>query len=141
MKYFTLNEFIKSNKAEEHNIDNTPSEDVIKNLNILVDNILDPLREAWGSKIRINSGFRCKKLNDIVGGVKNSSHLLGNAADIYPVNGKFDEFVKFITEWAENKLFDQIIIEKNRKSRWIHCSFKSNNGSQRRQLFKMNCSK
>ena len=46
------------------------------------DQLLDPIREAWGKPIIVSSGYRCKELNALVGGVKNSHHLLGCAADI-----------------------------------------------------------
>ena len=63
-------------------IDNTPPSSAVKALNDLVDNVLDPLREAWGGPIRVNSGYRCPELNRIVGGTPTSQHQRGEAADI-----------------------------------------------------------
>ncbi len=51
-------------------------------MTLLVDHILDPIREAWGKPIKINSGYRSKALNSKVGGSKTSDHMLGRAADI-----------------------------------------------------------
>ena len=70
-KHFKLEEFTKSATAEKFNIDNVPNEYTVNNLNKLVTNILDPLREAFASPIKITSGYRCYLLNKMVGGVKN----------------------------------------------------------------------
>ena len=48
----------------------------------LVLQVLDPLREAWGHPLHINSGYRCPELNRLVGGVPTSQHVLGQAADV-----------------------------------------------------------
>ena len=82
MKYFTIEELTRSTTASLRGIDNTPSQQVINNLIELVDNVLDPLREAWGKPIKVNSGYRCCALNKAVGGVPASQHMLGQAADI-----------------------------------------------------------
>ena len=77
MKYFTIKELCKSNTAIKYGIDNTPTPEVEQNLIALIENVLDPLREAWGSPIIINSGYRCPILNKAVGGSKTSSHMSG----------------------------------------------------------------
>ena len=82
MKDFTIQELTRSTTAQLRGIDNTPSQQVIENLVALVDNVLDPLREAWGAPLRVNSGYRCRELNKAVGGVPASQHMLGQAADI-----------------------------------------------------------
>lgn len=79
---FTLAEFTRSETAIRHGIDNTPDSVVINNLRRLCALILEPLREAVGRPIRITSGYRCPKLNQMVGGSKNSAHVFGLAADI-----------------------------------------------------------
>lgn len=68
--------------ATKHGIDNTMPETSKKNAAALIDDILDPLREAWGKPIYVNSGYRNPELNKIVGGVASSHHLKGMAADI-----------------------------------------------------------
>ena len=56
MKWFALKEFVKSNTAARLGIDNNPSEDVKKNIELLVEKILDPLRESFGKPIIVTSG-------------------------------------------------------------------------------------
>lgn len=132
--YFDLEELLTSSTARQKSIENLPSWFVVEHL-IQLGLFLDEIRTEWGSGIRVTSGFRNDKLNSAVGGVINSVHRLGWAADIVPVNGKFDEFVEFIKEWAKNKNFDQIIIESNKKSRWVHIGLYSPTGLQRKKLF------
>lgn len=132
--YFDLEELLTSSVAKQKSIENLPSWFVVEHL-IQLGLFLDDIRTEWGSGIRVTSGFRNDKLNSAVGGVINSVHRLGWAADIVPVNGKFDEFVEFIKEWAKNKNFDQIIIESNKKSRWVHIGLYSPTGLQRKKLF------
>lgn len=134
-KYFTLGEFVYSDTATAKNIDNTPSFEIVKNIYNLVVELLDPLREEWGSAIEVTSGYRCEELNKAVGGVFNSAHLRGDAADIYPMNCKIDEFIEFIKDWSKDKQFDQIIIEKRGNSRWIHIARQNSVGATRGQLF------
>lgn len=82
-KNFTLEEFEKSNIAEEMRIDNRVVTATIRqNIVFLVRNILQPLRDAWGKPLRINSGYRCPELNSLVGGHPESKHTKGQAADI-----------------------------------------------------------
>ena len=78
--YFNVKEMTKSQTAESHHIDNTPTEKVIGNLKKTM-YVLDMIRVYIGKPILINSGYRCKKLNEMVGGVQNSMHTKGLAAD------------------------------------------------------------
>ena len=135
-KYFRLEEFLDSSVARQKGISNSPSWEVVESLRELAI-FLDDVREAWGSGIRVNSGFRCKKLNDAVCGVYNSAHLKA-AADLYPANGKFDEFKKFIVSYLKDKKYDECIIEKKGKSQWVHFALRSINGEQRRKCFSLN---
>ena len=80
--YFTIPELCASATAQREGIDNRPTESAYHLLHVLVDQLLDPIREAWGEPIVVSSGYRSKELNALVGGVKNSHHLLGCAADI-----------------------------------------------------------
>ncbi len=80
---FCYSEFTASRIAEGFHIDNNiPSEYVKLNIHALVTLLLQPLRDACGHPLKVNSGYRCKKLNDLVGGSKNSQHIKGKAADI-----------------------------------------------------------
>lgn len=130
-KYFSINELCQSTTANKKHIDNTPSEEIKKNLNLLIDNILDPLREAYGAPIYISSGYRSYTLNKAVGGVKNSQHLLGQAADI---NVKSKSKNKKLFELIQklNLPYDQLINEKN--FAWVHVSY---GPRQRRQILNL----
>ena len=86
MKYFTISELCASATAQREGIDNRPPTSAYHLLHVLVDQLLDPIREAWGEPIVVSSGYRCKELNALVGGAKNSHHLLGCAADLIAGN-------------------------------------------------------
>lgn len=135
-RFFKLEEFLNSDTALRKRIPNNPSWEVVNNLSRLAA-FLDELREAWGSGIRVSSGFRCYALNKAVGGVENSAHQYGNAADISPVNGKMNEFEAFLKKWLKGRKFDQCIWETSKSSggRWIHLSLFSNKGEQRCRIF------
>ena len=78
--YFTIKEMTKSQTAKLYHIDNTPTEEAAENLKKVM-YILDMVRVHMGKPIFINSGYRCKNLNKIVGGVQGSMHTKGLAAD------------------------------------------------------------
>lgn len=136
MKYFTIAELTKSATAKAKHIDNTPSEAVEAHLTELVDELLDPLREAWGSGIKITSGYRCKALNTAIGGAKASAHMSGYAADTKPSNGKMAEYQRFVRAWLKDKKYDQYIVEYPDRlgvASWIHIGLKNMQGKQRKQ--------
>ena len=121
MKYFTIEELTRSNTAEEHGIDNTPTKEAKEKLVALVDNVLDPLREMYGKPITVNSGYRGQVLNSCIGGAKKSQHCKGEAADI---TGGNKEANKRLFELIREKLpFDQLINEYDYS--WVHVSYKS----------------
>lgn len=134
--YFTLKEMTRSSTATKLGIDNTPNKLIINNLNDLVTNVLDPLREAYGKPIRVTSGYRCEALNKAVKGVKNSQHMKGQAADITPLEYKYiNEFIEFVRNWCLSHEFDQCIIETSKTGKWIHISWRNEN--RRKKLFNM----
>ena len=132
MKYFSIDELTKSATAKRLNINNTPDINVTHNLEALVDNILDPLREAWGQPIIVTSGYRCARLNKTVGGVSNSQHIKGQAADIRTVRDSREDNRKLYELAKKLDLpVDQCINEHNFD--WIHVSY--NKDYQRKQWF------
>lgn len=136
-QYFTTQELCHSNTAIAKHIDNTPTKEVESNLKRLID-FLNPLREKWGSGIRINSGYRSPALNKAVGGVATSAHTTGNAVDLCPINNKFDDFCKFILNYLDaTKSWDQCIIEQSGNSRWVHFGLFNNQGKQRKMKFEI----
>lgn len=120
MKYFSINELCNSNVAKAKKINNTPNEQEINALTVLVDNLLDPLREKFNRPIIINSGFRCKALNDAVKGKQTSQHLKGEAADI--TSGTREGNKELFRIIKDNFEFDQLIDEKDFS--WVHVSLK-----------------
>ena len=135
-QYFSIHEIIYSATAEKENIFNLPTDEkIINNLNELI-SFLDALREAWGSAIRVGSGYRCPQLNKAVGGSTTSVHMIGLAADLTPVNGKTDDFFEFVKNYllSNNIPFDQIIDEHSGKKHWVHIGLKNTKGLQRKQV-------
>ena len=132
---FTLEELIRSNTAERMGIDNVPKDEkVVENLRSLCLEVLQPLRDYVGAPVHINSGYRCPELNMAVGGVKNSQHCRGEAADIRIVSPKQGR------EWAawieDNCRFDQMLLERNKNGTvWLHVSCKRDTEANR-QVFK-----
>ena len=134
-KNFSYREFEASATADKKGICNViTSFDVRDAVKELTEQILQPLRDAWGSGISITSGYRCPALNDAVGGSKTSAHLTGYAADLVPANGRIDEFYSFAESWLRRTRtpFDQCIRERNSKgARWLHLGLKGPHGCQR----------
>ena len=136
MTYFTISELTASDTAKARGIDNSPTTEVRANLVALIGTLLDPLREAWKSPIKVTSGYRCSVLNRAVGGSSTSAHLYGCAADIEPLNGKIAEFKAFCKSYFvhRRRLYDQVILEDNGKSEWVHIGLKTKDGRKRGQL-------
>ena len=128
-KYFTINELTKSCTAQRLHIDNNPTQEVKDNLNALIDNVLDPLRELYGKPIIVNSGYRSFKLNKAVGGAKNSQHLVGQASDIRTVQNTKESNKELFELIKNSKLpFDQLINEYDYN--WVHVSYSPRNRRQ-----------
>lgn len=133
MKFFTLDELIKSDTAKRNNIDNTPNEQERNNLIALIENVLDPLREAYGKPIIITSGFRSEKLNKLVKGSATSQHRFGQAADIRSKQDTKEENKKLFDLIKKLDLpFDQLINEYDYD--WVHVSYSPRN---RKQILKI----
>ena len=125
-KNFSLEEFEKSNTASAKGIDNSVPAELIGNIQALVDNVLQPLRDLYGKPIRFNSGYRCPVLNKAVGGVATSQHQKGKAADLTCEN----VIVLFDTLENSEIEFDQAILY--RKRNFLHVSF--NSGANRKEI-------
>ena len=103
--------------------DNHPTSEIERNLTILIEHCLDPIREKFGKPITVTSGYRCEKLNKLVGGKPNSQHLKGQAADLVgDTNAKTKEIFEIAKQLGN---FDQLLFERNSKgSIWVHISYK-----------------
>lgn len=119
---------IKSETALRYDMDNTPGDIEIANLQALCENILQPVRTAYGRGIKVNSGFRHPEVNAKVGGSKTSDHCRGMAADIEIPGIPNYDLAKYI---SENFQFTQIILEFYTPgipdSGWVHVSYDANN--------------
>lgn len=126
-KSFSWSEFTKSDTAKRLRINNAITDwDVRDNIKALVENVLQPLRDAWGGPIFINSGYRCKELNEAVGGVATSQHTKGEASDC----GVTDPYALAKLLLHMNLDFDQCGVYAS----FVHISYKRE-GENRRQVF------
>lgn len=128
MKHFNLSEFFHSSTAAKNGIKNEPSFDekatIVRNINLLVDNVLDPVRDMVNTPIMITSGYRCPQVNRLVGGVDNSQHMLGCAADFH-VQGYNHSMMYEVFLYIFNTLeFDQLIYYPSKNI--IHVSYVEN---------------
>ena len=124
MKHFSISELTSSATALREGIDNRPPSSAYHLLHVLVEQLLDPIREAWGEPIVVSSGYRCKELNTLIGGVKNSHHMLGCAADLIAgskaEHRKLFELIQQMQQQGKIR-FTQLILEGD--GRWIHISY------------------
>lgn len=128
MKHFTLSEFFRSSAAAKNGIKNEPSIDeratIVRNINLLVDNVLDPVRDMVNAPIIITSGYRCPQVNKLVGGVNNSQHMLGCAADFHIKGGTYLMMRQVFLNICDTMDFDQLIYY--RRKNIIHVSYVEN---------------
>ena len=125
-KDFSYREFERSEVADAKHICNViTSFEVRDSIQALTENVLQPLRDAWGKPLKVNSGYRCKALNAAVGGVPTSQHVKGEAADIAA-----SDPVKLARLAVKLGLpFDQMILYPT----FVHFSHRLN-GEQRGQI-------
>ena len=128
MRYFRINEFVCHCGCE------IPAE-ARQNIEALVANVLDPVREAYGKPIYVNSGYRCEKHNKAVGGVPKSQHLVGQAADISDKSEKLkvkSELETLASIIVQQGRFDQLIIYPT----FLHVSYKRSGVNRHKVLRK-----
>lgn len=128
--YFTLYEMLYSQTALYSKIPNYPTWSQVENLKRLIITILDPVREKYGKPIKVSSGFRSTLLNAAVGGVSNSQHLRGLAADLQVSDLK--ALKRAIIE--SGVPFDQLIEERKGNTNWLHVSCAANGKNPRKQV-------
>jgi uncharacterized protein YcbK (DUF882 family) len=126
--YFTIEELCASSTAKQKGIDNTPNDYVRNNLQLLINNVLNPARERLGKAITVSSGYRCPALNSAVGGVSTSQHLTGMAADLVAGKGAAEDMKRLFEILVGLGNFDQLIWEHPKNSVWIHVSYNPNGG-------------
>jgi zinc D-Ala-D-Ala carboxypeptidase len=131
---FTL---CQSETAERLGIHNMPhSNEVIENLRALCLNVLNPAIVHFDLPLFVTSGYRCRRLNDEVGGLPDSQHLIGQAADVMMGGIRNDELALWLIDNAE---FDEVILEKFdprcREFGWVHVSFTKGRNRKRVTTF------
>ena len=110
--HFMLGEFINQQKYA----DNIPTMQAVVNLTYGCYLLLEPARQVAGPII-INSGFRNSRVNRLVGGVANSQHLFGQAADIRPKDpAQFQRLVDFLKNCQHT---DKLLTGNG----WLHVSW------------------
>ncbi len=118
-KHITFNEATKSPTAIRNGIKNEPNAQELSNMKLVAEKCFEPLREWYGKPIKVNSFFRCDKLNTLVKGSKTSQHVEGKAIDM-DAGSKQEN--KKLFEWCKaNLVFDQIINEYDYS--WVHISY------------------
>lgn len=130
--HFNLEEFVCSETAARHGIDNTPGEKEIANLRRLVET-LEQVRDLLGKPIVVSSGFRCLAVNSLVGSKPTSQHVLGCAADIKVPGMTPDQVVRSII--VSNIEFDQCIKEfASTGGGWTHISVPNTSDTKARKM-------
>ena len=125
-EHISFKEATNSNTGNKLEITNKPTDDIIKNMELIAEQVFEKLRKWVKAPIRVNSFYRCEKLN--------SSHITGNAIDISSLgkknNGQMFEYIK------ENLDFDQLIWEfgDDKNPRWIHVSYKNKKDNRKQAL-------
>lgn len=133
-KNFDYNEFEKTDVPGMQVRNTITSTEVRDSIKALVDEVLQPLRDAWGEPLAINSGYRCSEVNKAVGGVPTSQHTKGEAADVCPFGRNGHGDIEVVRQLAQKAVeldlpFDQMILYPS----FVHFSHKLR-GEQRRQI-------
>ena len=134
-KHVSYKEGVYSNTATRRGINNTPNDEQLNNMELVANEVFEPLRDWVGGPIKINSFFRSPDLNTAIGGSSKSQHCKGQAIDIDDVfnratNAEMYHFIK------DNLDFDQIIWEFGNDDNpdWVHVSYVSEDDNRRRCL-------
>ena len=117
-EHFDFEELIHSDTAKQRGIYNMPDAEQAACIALLAANVLEPARQEYGHPIDVTSGYRSERLNNVVGGKPNSQHMRGQAADLQADN--LERLYDIIQAQGN---YDQLLLESNGKSKWIHVSF------------------
>lgn len=133
-KNFDYKEFEKTDVPGMQVRNTITSTEVRDSIKALVDEVLQPLRDAWDEPLAINSGYRCPEVNKAVGGVPTSQHTKGEAADVCPFGRNGHGDIETVRQLAQKAVeldlpFDQMILYPS----FVHFSHKLK-GEQRRQI-------
>mgnify|MGYP003147494576 CR=1 FL=1 len=134
-KHISYKEGVYSITATRLGINNTPDDDQLKNMELIAEEVFEPLREYVGGPIKINSFFRSPDLNKAIGGSTKSQHCKGQAMDIDDTYGKMKNSEMY--HWIKDNLdFDQMIWEFGNDDNpdWVHVSYVSPEDNRNRCL-------
>ena len=134
-KHISYKEGVYSITATRRGIDNTPDDDQLHFMEIIAENVFEPLRQHVGGPIKINSFFRCVELNKAIGGSATSQHCKGQAIDIDDTFGVMSNTEMY--SWVKDNLdFDQMIWEfgDDNNPNWVHISYVSPDKNRNRCL-------
>jgi len=134
-EHISYKEGVYSNTATRRGIDNTPNDEQLNSMELLANEIFEPLRNYVGGPIKINSFFRCPELNTAIGGSKTSQHCKGQAMDIDDTFGRMTNAEMY--HWIKDNLdFDQMIWEfgDDDNPAWVHVSYVSPEKNRNRCL-------
>ena len=134
-KHVSYKEGTRSFTALRLGIDNTPTSYHRSNMEVLAENVFEPLRKWVGKPIKINSFYRGPELNKAIGGSLKSQHCEGRAMDMddtygHKTNAEMYEYIK------ANLDFDQMIWEfgTDENPDWVHVSYVSEDSNRNRCL-------
>ena len=134
-KHISYKEGVYSNTATRKGIDNTPNNEQLDNMELLAEEVFEPLRTYVDGPIKINSFFRCPELNTAIGGSSSSQHCKGQAIDIDDTFGRMSNAEMY--HWIKENLdFDQMIWEfgDDDNPDWVHISYVSEKKNRNRCL-------
>ena len=134
-EHVSYKEGVYSNTATRRGIDNIPNDDQLSNMELVAEEMFEPLRVYVNGPIKINSFFRCPELNKAIGGSGKSQHCQGQAIDLDDTFGRATnaEMYHFIREKLN---FDQLIWEfgDDDNPDWVHVSYVSEEDNRNRCL-------
>ena len=130
-RHFSLEELLHSDAAVRHGISNEPSGEVRANLQRLASELLDPLRDAVGEPLQVTSGYRCPRLNKLIGGAPASAHMSGRAADLVWRGHAPAELERVARRGWPQVRYDKLIVEFGS---WLHVQIAAPDKEPRREI-------
>lgn len=133
-EHFSYEELIHSDTADKAGLPNVAPDELMPNAYRLA-KVLETVRDLAGQPIHVTSGYRCPRLNVMVGGSATSAHMRFLAADIHADLHSADDLFDKIAK--SSIVFDQLIIEKSRDgAEWVHIGLADDGKQPRRELLK-----
>jgi len=132
-KHISFEEATRSDVAKRYGYPNMPGEAELSRMKELAEAVFEPLRDYADAPVMINSFYRCRQVNTLIGGSELSQHCKGEAMDIGGTSGEktMKELFVFI---LKNLEFDQLIWEFGtfHNPDWIHVSYRK--GRNRKEV-------